>query len=95
MFYENSNAGKAKLNKVYSVAIIVSKFYYNKHFMAIAMMAELNKMVFNAAPRLRQGWAEAKRRRQSCLSLAAKAEDATGDSTLNCLLETLFFPAEF
>jgi len=32
VFYENSNAGKVKLNKFYLFTTIIDRFYRNKHF---------------------------------------------------------------
>ena len=43
------------------------------------MLADLNKMVFSAAPHLRQGWTEARRRRQGRQSVALEARDARYD----------------
>jgi len=40
------------------------------------MLADLNKMVFSAAPHLRRDWAEAQRRRQGRQSVAPKGHDA-------------------
>ena len=45
------------------------------------MLAELNKMVFSAAPQLRQDWTEAQRRRQGRQSVVPKAEDMRSQET--------------